>query len=62
VDLRETQIAKRRSLCVKSDRDIRSDVFRAAVDTNTVLLSMTAPESTLDNIFARITGSGQEGT
>ncbi|NLF26354.1 MAG: ABC transporter ATP-binding protein [Clostridiales bacterium] len=49
-------------LCVQSDRDIRSDVFRAAVETGTVLLSMTAPESTLDNIFARITGSGREGT
>ena len=47
-------------LVVCSERDIRPDVFRTAVDAGAVLLNMSAPESTLDNIFARVTGAPRE--
>lgn len=47
-------------ICVKSGSDMRDMIFHAAVETDTVLLGMTAPESTLDNIFARVTALRQE--
>lgn len=47
-------------IMLKCGRDIRAEVFRMAVEANAVLLNMTSPESTLDNIFARVTESRRE--
>lgn len=42
-------------IIIDATRDIRSEVFKMAIQANAVLLSMNAPDSTLDNIFTRLT-------
>lgn len=64
-DVLEAHISKKTPeqhsrLILECSRDIRSDVFRMAVETDAVLLNMTSPESTLDHIFARVTESRRE--
>lgn len=55
-----TTIRQDVKLVVRTDGDMRADIFRMAVEVGATLLNMSAPESTLDNIFARVTGAGQE--